>query len=135
MHHHIDNPLPLAMFAAVELVGTLFPHIHQQVTELDLSVYRAGDNTSNYGANGGSVPESLITKQACLYEQYFKVFRELRGKLDAVTVWGLADDNTWLDSFPISRLDLPLLFDTRLQAKPAYWGIVDPTKLSGCERP
>ena len=34
-----------------------------------------------------------------------------------------------MDSFPISRLDLPLPFDTRLQAKPAYWGIVDPTKL------
>jgi len=43
----------------------------------------------------------------------------------------MADDDTWLDSFPISRLDLPLPFDTELQAKPAYWGIVDPTQLPG----
>jgi GH35 family endo-1,4-beta-xylanase len=79
--------------------------------------------------DGGTVPESLIEEQGELYAKYFKVFRALRGKLDAVTFWGMADDNTWLDSFPISRLDLPLPFDTRLQAKPAYWGIVDPTKL------
>jgi len=129
MHHHIDNPSPLAMFGTIEVLSLLFPHIHQQVTELDVSVYPAGDNTSNYGANGGTVPASLIAEQGRLYAKYFKVFRALRGKLDAVTFWGMADDNTWLDSFPISRLDLPLPFDTRLQAKPAYWGIVDPSKL------
>jgi endo-1,4-beta-xylanase len=28
-------------------------------------------------------------------------------------------------------LDAPLPFDTELQAKPAYWGIVDPTQLPG----
>lgn len=129
MHNHIDNPSPLAMFVAIDVLGTIFPRLHQQVTELDLSVYKAGDNTSNYGANGGTVPDSLITQQGYLYRDYFKAFRALRGKLDAVTFWGMADDNTWLDNFPIHRLDLPLPFDTRLQAKPAYWGIVDPSKL------
>jgi endo-1,4-beta-xylanase len=131
MHNHIDNPSPAAMFDAIEDLAELFPHLHQQVTELDVSVYLAGDNTSNYGANGGKVPEALIAEQGWLYENYFKVFRKLKGKLDAVTIWGIGDDNTWLDSFPITRLDLPLPFDTRLQAKPAYWGMVDPTKLPG----
>jgi endo-1,4-beta-xylanase len=131
MHNHIDNPSPASMFGAIETLARLFPHLHQQVTELDVSVYPAGDNTSNYGANGGKVPDSLIAEQGWLYEKYFTVFRRLKGKLDAVTIWGIGDDNTWLDSFPISRLDLPLPFDTRLQAKPAYWGIVDPTKLPG----
>jgi endo-1,4-beta-xylanase len=130
MHNHIDNPSALAVFVAIDAIATLFPHIHQQVTELDVSVYAAGDNTSNYGANGGSVPEALIADQGRLYAQYFEAFRALKGKLDAVTFWGFGDDNTWLDSFPINRLDLPLPFDTRLQAKPAYWGIVDPTELT-----
>ena len=129
MHNHIDNPSPLSMFVAIEALGTLFPHLHQQVTELDLSIYKGSDNTSNYGANGGTVPQTLIIQQGYLYRDYFKVFRALKGKLDAVTFWGMGDDNTWLDSFPINRLDLPLPFDTRLQAKPAYWGIVDPSKL------
>jgi endo-1,4-beta-xylanase len=43
----------------------------------------------------------------------------------------MADDDTWLDSFPVSRTDYPLPFDMNLQAKPAYWGIVDKTKLPG----
>ena len=131
MHNHIDNPTAFSMFEAIETLARLFPHIHQQVTELDVSVYNAGDNTSNFGANGGAVPQSLLAEQGWLYQRYFKEFRRLKGKLDAVTFWGFGDDNTWLDSFPINRLDLPLPFDTRLQAKPAYWGIVDPTQLPG----
>ena len=52
-------------------------------------------------------------------------------KISAVTLWGMADDDTWLDSFPVNRTDYPLPFDMNLQAKPAYWGIVDPTQLPG----
>jgi len=131
MHNHIDYPSPFATYAAIETLHWRFPHLHQQVTELDVSVYKAGDNTSNYGANGGTVPQSILAEQGWLYEKTFEVFRKLKGKLDAVTFWGMADDDTWLDSFPINRLDMPLPFDTRLQAKPAYWGIVDPTQLPG----
>ncbi|EQD49127.1 Glycoside hydrolase, family 10, partial [mine drainage metagenome] len=58
-------------------------------------------------------------------------FRRLRGVIDSVTFWGMADDDTWLDSFPIDRLDEPLPFNRDLQAKPAYWGIVDPRHLPG----
>ncbi len=61
----------------------------------------------------------------------FDLFRREREKLSAVTIWGMADDDTWLDSFPVVRKDYPLPFDMRLQAKPAYWGIVDPTHLPG----
>ena len=38
----------------------------------------------------------------------------------------MADDDTWLDSFPVDRTDYPLPFDMGLQAKPAYWGIIGP---------
>ena len=131
MHNHIDNPTPMSIFEAIETLARFFPGLHQQITEHDVSVYKAGDNTSNYGANGGTVPESLIAEQGWLFEKDFKELRRLKGKLDAFTFWGMADDNTWLDSFPITRLDLPLPFDTRLQAKPAYWGIIDPTQLPG----
>src|SRR3569833_2111976 len=85
MHNHIDNPSHLAVFDAIESLGAIFPHLHQQVTELDLSVYKAGYNTSNYGANGGAVPQSLITQQCYLSRDYFTVIRALKGKLDAVT--------------------------------------------------
>lgn len=45
-----------------------------------------------------------------------------------ITVWGVDDAHTWLDSFAItagSAPNRPLLFDEQLQAKPAYHGVVD----------
>jgi GH35 family endo-1,4-beta-xylanase len=50
--------------------------------------------------------------------------------ISTVTVWGPSDDNSWLNYFFTVRNDWPLLFDRQLQAKPAYWGIVDPTYLT-----
>lgn len=133
MHTHVDYPSASEVFWSFETLHRLFPQLQQQVTELDMSVYLSTDNTSNYGANGGSVPASLLAQQGWLYKDYFDVFKKLarRHELQAVTFWGMADDDTWLDSFPIDRLDAPLPFDTLLQAKPAYWGIVDPTQLPG----
>ncbi|HEY1801729.1 MAG TPA: endo-1,4-beta-xylanase, partial [Terriglobales bacterium] len=131
-HVHVDFPTVQAVADAIRTLHKSFPRLHQQVTEMDVSVYSASDNTSNFGANGGTVPPAIIAQQGWLYYHYFQAFRSLRGILDGVTIWGMADDNTWLDSFPINRLDLPLPFDTNLQAKPAYWGIIDrPRELPG----
>ncbi|KAA2301217.1 endo-1,4-beta-xylanase, partial [Clostridioides difficile] len=66
------------------------------------------------------------------YRELFDLFDELgkRGVMDSVTVWGLADDGTWLDNHPVKgRKDAPLLFDRKLKAKPAFWALVDPTTL------
>jgi len=131
MHNAINYPSTAAIVNTINTIAGTFPGLEQQITEMDLSVYNAGNNTSNYGANGGTVPASVLAEQGWLYEQYFTALRQLTGKLSAVTFWGMADDDTWLDSFPINRLDMPLPFDTGLQAKPAYWGIVDPTQLPG----
>ena len=128
MHNAINYPSPAAMVNAIETVADAFPDLAQQVTELDMSVYNAGDIKSNYGDN---IPPAVLAEQGWLYKQYFDAFKELSGKLSAVTIWGMADDDTWLDGFPVTRTDYPLPFDHALQAKPAYWGIVDPTKLPG----
>ncbi len=133
MHTHVDYPSADEVYWSFEQLHRLFPRLKQQVTELDMSVYLSTDNTSNYGANDGTVPESVIAEQGWLYKDYFDVFKALalRHELQAVTFWGMADDDTWLSTFPIDRLDEPLPFDSLLQAKPAYWGIVDPTQLPG----
>ena len=128
MHNAINFPPTQSMVNTINTVAADFPGFDQQVTELDMSVYNAGDNTSNFGNN---ISPALLAEQGWLYAQYFAAFRQLSGKLSAVTFWGFADDDTWLDGFPIARTDYPLPFDMGLQAKPAYWGIVDPTKLPG----
>jgi endo-1,4-beta-xylanase len=128
MHNAINYPSVAAMTNAIDTVANALPGIEQQVTELDMSVYNAGDRVANYGNN---IPPAVLAEQGWLYKLYFDAFKEMSGKVSAVTIWGMADDDTWLDSFPVTRTDYPLPFDMKLQAKPAYWGIVDPTKLPG----
>jgi endo-1,4-beta-xylanase len=128
MHNAINYPSPAAIANAIDTVAQAIPGIDQEVTELDMSVYNAGDRTSNYG---NSVPPRVLAEQGWLYADYFDVFRARKDEISRVTIWGMADDDTWLDSFPVSRTDYPLPFDVQLQAKPAYWGIVDKTKLPG----
>jgi len=128
MHNDINYPSVGAAVNAIDTIAADFPGINQQITEMDISVYNAGDTTSNYG---NSIPPSVLAEEGWLYAQFFDAFLQLKGTISGVTLWGMADDDTWLDSFPVTRTDYPLPFDMNLQAKPAYWGIVDPTKLPG----
>ncbi|MGH9582352.1 MAG: endo-1,4-beta-xylanase, partial [Bryobacteraceae bacterium] len=123
MHSNIAYPPPQAIVQAVNTFAQL--GLDNEITELDMSVYT--NNTDSYT----TVPPEILALQGYRYRDYFQALRSLKGKISSVTFWGLADDETWLDSFPITRLDMPLLFDTKLQAKPAYWGIVDPSQLPG----
>lgn len=121
MHNAINYPSLQAMAHSIRTIARDFPGLDQQVTELDESVYDAGDTKSNYGNH---IPASVLAEQGWLYYKYFRLFRRMRGKITAVTLWGMADDDTWLDGFPVTRTDYPLPFDMNLQAKPAYWGII-----------
>lgn len=124
MHNAINYPSLAAMKNSIETIAQDFPGLDQQITELDESVYNAGDTQSNYGDN---IPPSVLAEQGWLYYQYFQLFRNLKSDISSVTFWGMADDDTWLDGFPVTRTDYPLPFDMNLQAKPAYWGIIGQT--------
>lgn len=93
-----------------------------EITEFDMSVYTNSTDTTP------PTPEQLVT-QGYRYRDVFNLYRELSPIINSVTVWGLADDNSWLKTFPIRRDDKPLFFDEELQSKPAYWGVVDPGML------
>ncbi|MER5703313.1 endo-1,4-beta-xylanase [Micromonospora sp. NPDC002296] len=103
--------------------------VEQQITEMDVSIYT--DDSQSYP----SPPANLLRTQAYRYRDFFDLYRRYAGELTSVTLWGLADDDTWLDAFPVTRKDAPLLFDTQLQAKPAYWGIVDPSRVDATASP
>ncbi|MQM26476.1 endo-1,4-beta-xylanase [Glycomyces albidus] len=96
----------------------------QAVTELDVSV-------SDYMEESlPSTPPERLIAQGWYYKELFEVLRERAHLLESVTMWGLYDAVSWLRSWPVSRPhEAPLFFDDRLQAKPAYWGVVDPSRL------
>ena len=52
------------------------------------------------------------------------MFKRHKDQITAVIFWGKDDANSWLRSFPVTRKNWPLLFDERLQAKPAYWALL-----------
>lgn len=121
MHINIHWPAVEAIAETIRMFSAL--GVDNQVTELDVSLY---DNSTD---SCPAISQDALVEQGYRYRDLFQTFRDLKGELTGVTLWGLADNHTWLKTFPISRLNLPLLFDEHLQAKPAYWGIVDPARL------
>ncbi|MGC4174157.1 endo-1,4-beta-xylanase [Demequina sp.] len=81
----------------------------QAVTELDVPT---------------GTPESAakFIDQGYYYRDAFEIFRAHAEQLYSVTVWGLNDARSWRDSS-----GGPLVFDDGFQAKPAYYGIVEPS--------
>ncbi len=95
------------------------------VTELDMSIY-SWDDRSDFGDN---IPDEILQKQATRYQELFEALKEHKDMVGGVVFWGIADQHTWLHTFPVERTNAPLLFDQYLHAKPAFWAVVDPTKL------
>lgn len=103
------------------------PNFTVQVTELDMSIYNSDSEA------GKTVSDDILAQQASRYKEIFDVYKDeaKKGNIGLVMLWGNSDDDTWLDNFPVkNRLNAPMLFDRNLQAKPAYWAIVDPSKVS-----
>ncbi len=121
MHINIENPSAAEIEETILMFAEL--DVEQHITELDVSIYT--NDTDSYT----TVPEEILVRQGHRYKEVFDVFKRQAAHIQSVTFWGMADDHTWLKTFPIARVNLPLLFDEQLQAKPAYWGIVDPTQL------
>ncbi len=93
-----------------------------QITELDISVYE----NDKFPEVNGDLSE-IYEKQAVRYENIFKIFREYRDVISCVTFWGVADDCTWLDRFPVKegRKNYPLLFDCEHKNKPCFERIMN----------
>ncbi len=92
--------------------------VEVSVTELDI---QAG---SNY-----ELSEKLADAQGYLYAQLMSLYKEHAANIARVTFWGMDDNTSWRAS------SNPLLFDKSLQAKPAYYGVIDPVKYIAGHQP
>ena len=90
--------------------------INVQITEMDV-------------ANGASSYNAMKLKDC--YKSYFKMFianRKQPGKngIEGVTLWGVRDEWTWLNSMHKGHTQYPLLFnDKNYYCKPAYYGVIE----------
>ncbi|QYR20237.1 endo-1,4-beta-xylanase [Paenibacillus sp. sptzw28] len=121
MHIDIQNPSVQEIDATIRTFTDLA--VEQQITEMDMSSYTNGTDSWS------SFPVDLQIRQAHRYKEIFDVFKKYKDQITAVIFWGKDDGNSWLRTFPVTRNNWPLLFDERLQAKYAYWGLVDPGKV------
>jgi len=130
---HINTASPTvaefkAALTAVETRGLI-----NHITELDVSLY--SDPGSCFGTPATGCQASLtagttayataIKAQAQQYRAMFNLFAE-HSSVKSVTMWGAADNSTWLSSWPVARTNHPLLFDTTGNPKSAFWAVVDP---------
>ena len=64
------------------------------------------------------LPPVIEAKLARRYHEIFAVLNKHRDSISRVSVWGLSDENSWLNDWPVKeRTDYPLLFDRQMKKK------------------
>jgi endo-1,4-beta-xylanase len=115
--------------------------IVNEITEFDINIYRFGQCSQTFYFDNDDLLAGDTTdliNEGYRYRDYFQIFKNLKNEIDDVTIWGLADDDSWLNPSVntvgctgITANNAPLPFDAYLQHKFAYTGLVNPLALPG----
>jgi endo-1,4-beta-xylanase len=126
---HLQLTTPTAAQVEQALADTAARGLMSHVTELDISIYDdpGSCSASRTGCATGypsyaEIPASVLQTQATRYGELFRVFRRAQN-LTSVSLWGLSDLNSWLETFPVRRVQAPLLFDEQRRPKPAFTAV------------
>ncbi|CAM4362279.1 endo-1,4-beta-xylanase [Zobellia roscoffensis] len=106
------------------------------ITELDITVLpnpfklEGAEISQNFENNEkmnpypDALPDSVEVQLANRYRDIFELFLKHSDKIDRVTFWGVNDQSSWLNNWPIkNRTNYPLLFDRKFEAKKAYHAV------------
>lgn len=122
-HWNIESPSAEEIDRTIKEIAA--EGLDVKVSELDVSVYAE----DNHGTKvwQPAVPDSpeLEAKLAARYAEIFRVFRENAASLRHVTFWGVTDEKSWLNYWPLRRDNYPLLFDRNHAPKPAFQATLD----------
>ncbi|WP_341280950.1 endo-1,4-beta-xylanase [Paenibacillus sp. FSL H8-0537] len=109
-HYKLESPSTPEIEKTIKLYAGLGLDI--QITELDI------DTRISFGT---AMPEAIAVQQAYRYKELLGLYKKYSKSISSVTFWGVQDEKTYNNQ--------ALLFDTELQAKPAYWGVADSSQL------
>ena len=106
--------LPLTREGQIIGTGMLHPQFQLEEFKSYLDPY----------ANG--LPDAVQQQLNARYAELFGIFYRKRELIDRVTLWGVADDMSWKNGYPIAdRTNYPLLWDRNKQAKPALQAVLN----------
>ncbi len=105
--------LPLTKEGQIIGQGMMHPQFQLPEFRKFLDPYRDG------------LPADVQQQLTDRYAELFAIFHRKADKLARVAVWGVADDMSWKNGYPIpGRTNYPLLFDRDRQPKPALEAVL-----------
>ncbi len=79
-----------------------------------------------YNPYPDGLDKAMTKKFEDRYLEFFRIYRQHASQISRVTLWGVADGNSWLNNWPIhGRSNYPLLFDRDYKAKPVIKKIIN----------
>lgn len=105
--------LPLTREGQIIGTGMMHPQFQLEEFELFLDPYK------------DALPRKVQSQLTARYKELFEIFHGKRNKIDRVTFWGVHDDMSWKNDYPVpNRTNYPLLFDRDKNPKPALDAIL-----------
>lgn len=144
-HHKMDWPTLAAEDSTITAFADL--GVKVAITELDIDVLPrvTRENTAEISARANpeacscrlnpyvaGMPDSLSNALAERYAQFFALYARRSDVVRRVTFWGVTDDDSWLNDWPMrGRTNHPLLFGWRGEAKPAFHAVIQAARREG----
>jgi endo-1,4-beta-xylanase len=122
-HFNIEWPSTTDIAAAIDEFAA--ENLEVKISELDVSLYAKDDHAGKKWQPVMEFTPALQERLAQRYAELFHVFRSKGAVLTQVTFWGVSDDHTWLNSWPIGRRNDPLLLDRNHQPKAAFRTVLE----------
>ena len=107
------------------------------ITELDLNMLPTPDSfggaevAQNFDYNDrmdpykNGLPDEVAQEVDSRWIEFFKIYRRHRHQISRVTLWGVSDEQSWMNDWPIKgRTAYALLFDRQYQPKPVVKSII-----------
>ena len=121
-HWYYNYPDGDTIRTAIEKYAAL--GLEVEFTEVDISAYEFNESRKR-GEFFPSMPEDRLREQAERYKELFRIAADYPA-VKNITTWGIADNHTWLDNFPVQgRKNWPLLFDQEYRNKDVVPALVE----------
>ncbi len=137
MQGHLSMDYPTVQAFEESMLAFAGAGVKIMITELDLSAIpnprqNAGaeiSDTEAYRKELNPYPEVLPDSVSQAWDarmgEFFKLFLKHKDIVSRVTLWGVADGDSWRNDWPVrGRTDYPLLFDRKHEPKPVVGEII-----------